>query len=378
MKIVGLARRQVIWQNVASIMSQKRMIRPLVQKLKAYVPGEQPKVRGLVKLNTNENPYPPSPKVLRRVKQAVDGRLRFYPPPSAATLRERLAKFHRTTAARIIVGNGSDELLALMVRAFVEPGRGTVQWFNPSYSLYPVLTDTHGARRGGALLDPDFSLPSVARLRKTKGWRMDAPLTFITTPNAPSGRGYSLKELDALCASLKGVVVLDEAYADFAPGDAMSLVRKRNNVLIARTFSKGYSLCFLRVGYAVGSPALISALDKMRDSYNVNGLAQIAALATLDDLPYYRKNLRRIAATRKRLVGALESLGFDVLPSQANFLLVRPPGPSAKSWLGRLRKRKILVRWFDSPAVRDRLRITIGTDREINALLRAVKVILKR
>ena len=357
-------------------MNTQRLIRPLVRKLNAYVPGEQPKDRGLVKLNTNENPYPPSPKVLRKVRQAADGGLRLYPPPSSAALRVRLAKFHGCAPNRVIVGNGSDELLALAVRAFVEPGRGRVQWFDPSYSLYPVLTDTHGAQRGGARLESDFSLPSIARLRRTRGWRFDASLTFVTTPNAPSGRGYSVRELDALCRALKGVVVLDEAYADFAPGGAMSLARKRNNVLVARTFSKGYSLCFLRVGYAVGHPALIMALDKMRDSYNVNGLAQVAALATLDDLPYYRKNLRRIAATRDRMGRELRSMGFEVLPSRTNFLLVRPPGPSAKSWLARLRKRKVLVRWFDVPAVRDRLRITVGADREVKAMLRAVRSIV--
>ena len=363
-------------------MDNKRLIRPLVRKLKPYVPGEQPQDRGLVKLNTNENPYPPSPKVIRAVRNAADGRLRLYPPPTAAALRARLARLHRCTPAHVIVGNGSDELLALAVRAFVEPAgrvppaRATVQWFEPGYSLYPVLADIHGARRGTTPLGADFSLPPLSRLRRTRGWRFDAALTFLTTPNAPSGRGYALRELDALCRALKGVVVLDEAYADFASGNAMSLALKHRNVLVARTFSKGYSLCFLRVGYLVGHPALVAALDRIRDSYNVNGMAQAAALAALDDLAYYRRNVRKVAATRERVSRELAALGFRVLPSRTNFILVRPPRYPAKSWLARLRRRKILVRWFDAPGVKTYLRITLGTDREADALLRAVRGIL--
>ncbi len=357
-------------------MKNRRLIRPLVQRLKPYVPGEQPKDRSLVKLNTNENPYPPSPKVLRAIRKAADGRLRLYPPPTAAALRAGLARLHRCTPGHVIVGNGSDELLALAVRAFVEPRRDAVQWLEPCYSLYPVLADIHGARSVTARLEEDFSLPSLARLRRTPGWRFDAALTFITTPNAPSGKGYAIGDLDALCRALKGVVLLDEAYADFAPGSAMPLALRRPNVLVTRTFSKGYSLCALRVGYAVGPPALITALDKIRDSYNVNGLAQVAALATLDDLPFYRRNFKKVAATRERLARELRAMGFAVLPSRTNFILARPPRYPARSWLARLRRRKILVRWFDDPPVRDYLRITVGTDREVNTLLRAARAIL--
>ena len=357
------------------------LVRPLVQRLHAYVPGEQPRIRGLIKLNTNENPYPPSPRVLRAVKEAVDGRFRLYPPPTAQALREALARLHGCTPDRVVVGNGSDELLGMAVRAFVEPagtgapGRSTVQWFEPSYSLYPVLADMHGARRGTAELAPGFALPSPAALRRSRTWRMDAALTFVTTPNAPSGRAYGVKELDALCRAMKGVVVLDEAYVDFADGDAMELALRRRNVLVARTFSKAYSLCALRVGYFVGDPALVRALDKIRDSYNVNLIAQVAALETLRDLPHYRRNIRRVVRTRERLAGALADLGFDVLPSRTNFLLARPPGAKAADWLERLRSRRILVRWFDRPGLRDCLRITVGTDAEADALLRAVRAI---
>ena len=366
-----------------------QLVRPLVRALHPYVPGEQPRIKGLIKLNTNENPYPPSPRVLRTAKAGVDGRLRLYPNPTAERLRAKLAKLHRCPPENLIVGNGSDELLALAVRAFAEPRlkpkaarpksadmRSVVQYFTPSYSLYPVLAEIHGAATNAVPLKADFSLPSVAELKRQKQWNFNAALTLVTTPNAPSGRGYATKELNALCQAQRGVVVLDEAYVDFANENAMKLGRKHPHVLVARTFSKAYSLCFQRIGYLVGHPELISALHKLRDSYNVNGLGQIAAEATLDDLAYYRANFRRIIATRTWLDCELTKLGFQVLPSQTNFILARPPQFPAESWLQRLRDQKILVRWFSAPAVRDYLRITIGTQSEARALVRAAKKIL--
>jgi histidinol-phosphate aminotransferase len=363
-------------------------VRPLVRALSPYVPGEQPKVRGLIKLNTNENPYPPSPRVLRTVRAAVDSRLRLYPDPTAQALRLKLAAFHGCSPEQIFVGNGSDECLALAVRAFVEPDRrparrapdprSVVQYFTPSYSLYPVLADTHGARRAEIPLAGDFALPTVDRLRRGRRWSFDAALTLVTTPNAPSGRGYSTQSLARLCRAQDGVVVLDEAYADFADDHAMALAVSRPNVLVARTFSKAYSLCFQRVGYLVGHPALVAALDAIRDSYNVNGLGQIAALATLDDVPYYRKNIGRIVRTRTWLTRQLTALGFRVLPSQTNFLFVNPPGLAADAWLERLRDAKILVRWFKAPETRAYLRITVGTDAEARALVAEARRILGR
>jgi len=201
-------------------------------------------------------------------------------------------------------------------------------------------------------------------------------LSLITTPNAPSGRGYSTNELEAICTAQRGVVLLDEAYVDFAKETAIELATRYPHVLVARTFSKAYSLCFLRVGYCVGNPELIGALDKIRDSYNVNGLGQAAALSTLDTLPYYRKNFRRIIATRERLSKALDELGFEVLPSETNFVLVRPPRFSGEEWLGKLRDQKILVRWFKQPAIREYLRISIGNDSETDALIAATRRIL--
>ncbi len=394
-----------------------RLVRPIVRRLHGYVPGEQPKIRGLIKLNTNENPYPPAPPVLDAIQAAVDGRLRLYPNPAAQPLREKLARLHHCEPENILVGNGSDELLALATRAFVEPmaaaaqaipsgaksvkpnrlpacaardssrgergessamiSRETVQFFTPSYSLYPVLAAIHGARARAVPLADDFTIPAPAELRRTGLWDFRAALSFVTTPNAPSGRGYATRELETLCRGQRGLLVLDEAYVDFAEENALALALRHSHVLVARTFSKAYSLCFLRVGYFVGHPDLIAALDKIRDSYNVNGLGQVAALATLRHLPYYQSNFHRVVATRLRLSRELTGCGFAVLPSQANFILARPPVFPAVEWLEKLRSRKILVRWFGTPEISDYLRITVGSDEEASALLRAVQAILR-
>jgi histidinol-phosphate aminotransferase len=374
------------------------LIRALVRGLRPYAPGEQPKIAGLIKLNTNENPYPPSPRVLAATRAAVDGRLRLYPNPTAQLLRERLARLHRCRPENIVVGNGSDELLAMAVRAFVEPSEGTtglrttrprdlvvrgpvvssslVQFFTPSYSLYPVLADIHGAGGNAVPLSEAFAIPALVDLKRARQWDFRAALSFVTTPNAPSGRGYRTAQLEELCRAQKGVVLLDEAYVDFARENAMSLALKYPHVLVARTFSKAYSLCFQRVGYCVGHPELIAALQKIRDSYNVNGLGQVAACATLDQLPYYRANFREIITTRDWLSRELGALGFEVFPSQTNFILVRPPKLTAQTWLQELRDRKILVRWFSDPTVCNYLRITIGTPKEAAALIRAAREIV--
>lgn len=372
-----------------------KLLRPLVDRLQAYVPGEQPKVRGLIKLNTNENPYPPSPAVLRAIKQAVDGRLRLYPDPTAFALRERLARLHRCKPDQILVGNGSDEILALATRAFVEPviGRNrtlrchgtnkaahqsTVQFFDPSYSLYPVLARSHGSHILPVPLEKDFSLPSIRALRNEGIWDFEAALTLVTTPNAPSGHGYTTRDVESICRIQHGVVLLDETYVDFAEENAMRLAIELPNVMVARTFSKAYSLCFQRVGYVVGSAELIAGLMKIKDSYNVNGLGQIAALATLDNLEYYRANFARIVASREWLAQELGELGFQVLPSQANFLFVRPPKLSAQDWHAKLRSHNILVRWFCYPRTCEYLRISIGTEAELKTMLRCIRALLAR
>jgi len=366
----------------SSLPDPQSLVRPLVQELHAYTSGEQPKIKGLIKLNTNENPYPPSPKVLEATQAAVDARLRLYPSATADPLREKLAKLHKCGIDNIIVGNGSDELLALAIRAFVDPVSGQrpkpreiVQYFSPSYSLYPVLADIHGAAKNAVPLAEDFGIPDAKTLKKQ--WVFDAGLTYVTTPNAPTGHGYTTAELETLCRAHAGVIILDEAYVDFARENAMELALKYPHVIVARTFSKAYSLCFQRVGYFVGHPTLIAGMHKVRDSYNVNGLGQAAAIATLSDLPYYRANFKKVIATRERLTAALAALGFVIPASQTNFIFAKPPGFPAGEWQQKLREQKILVRWFNHPGISDYLRISIGADAEADALIAAARKCLK-
>tara|TARA_Y100001968_G_scaffold130226_1_gene118907 strand:- start:137 stop:1267 length:1131 start_codon:yes stop_codon:yes gene_type:complete len=368
--------------------SPEKMIRPIVRRLNAYIPGEQPKAHDLIKLNTNENPSPPSPKAIQAIRNAADGRLRLYPDPTCQALRAKLASFHDCRPENIIIGNGSDELLALATRAFVEPrqpsatsqqqlAKQTVQYFTPSYSLYPILANIQGARRNEVKLLSNFDLPDNEELRK-KNWNLKAALTFITTPNAPSGRGYTTQQLAKLCAAQKGVTILDEAYADFASENALSLFKQNPHVIISRTFSKSYSLGFQRIGYFIGHPILIAALDRIRDSYNVNGLGQTAAIAALKDTNYYRKLFESIKSTRTSTTAELKSLGFDVIQSQTNFVFAKPPRLTAKDWFDSLRNDKILTRWFDTPLVREYLRITIGSQNDMAKFIAATRRIFRR
>ena len=359
--------------------SSNKLVRPLVRSLGGYVPGEQPGTDRPIKLNTNENAYPPSEKVLSATRDAADGRLRLYPDPSAAELRGRLARFHGCTPDAILVGNGSDELLAVLIRGLVEPlasvsesrrHASTVQFFSPGYSLYRVLTESHGARAAPIALESDFALPTGRALQRA-GFRTRAALTFVTTPNAPSGRAYSVAELETVCCLASGVVVLDEAYIDFGGEPAVELALRHPHVVVARTFSKGYSLCFQRIGYLIGAPDLLAELAKLRDSYSVNGLGQVAAIAALADRAGYRSNIRRVVGTRKRLASRLGGLGFSVLPSVTNFLLVEPPGVPAGEWFEYLHQQGILVRWFRDGDVSSYLRITVGTDEDCDALVAA-------
>lgn len=363
------------------------LVRPHIGLLTPYTPGEQPEETSLIKLNTNENPYGPSPKVLDAVRNAVGEQLRLYPSPTAESLRRKLASLHGCSADQIIVGNGSDELLALATRAFVEPvikkaqkysDRQVIQYFTPSYSLYRSLASIHAARTNEVRFNKSFGIPAPSRLQRA-GWRPDAALSFVTTPNAPSGRPYRTAELRRLCAATRGAIILDEAYVDFAKENALSLTAEFSHVIVSRTFSKAYSLCFQRIGYFVGPEPLIAALHNIRDSYNVNGLAQIAALATLDDLPYYRKNFQTIARERDKIARSLSQIGFHVTPSAANFLLVSPPRGSKTAfiWQKQLRQQGILVRWFPDPSIRHCLRITIGTPKQNQILCKALRKILR-
>jgi histidinol-phosphate aminotransferase len=340
------------------------LVRRSVARLAAYVPGEQPAGGGFIKLNTNENPYPPCPGAAAALAETDASALRLYPDPVCRALRARIAGLHGVSPENVFAGNGSDEVLALCTRAFVENG-GSIGYFEPSYSLYPVLADIREAEKRPVALGTRFE------------WRMPrdyaSSLFFMTNPNAPTGILYPHAEVESFCRGFPGVVLIDEAYVDFAAADCMDLARTLGNVLAARTLSKAYSLAGLRVGYAVGNADLIAALFKLKDSYNLDALAQRVALAALSDVPHMRANVERICATRRRLSAALVAMGFDVYPSETNFVWARPAAVPAADLFRRLRDRRVLVRHFDGARTRDFLRITVGTEAEVDALIAALQ-----
>jgi len=338
-------------------------IRHHVAAMEPYQPGEQPDDPAITKLNTNENPYPPTAGVLEAWRTLDPRDLRLYPDPVCRALREALGQLHGTGPEHILVGNGSDEVLALCLRAFVAPGTA-VGYFDPSYSLYPVLIDIHDARRVPVPLDADF------------GWQpppeTGLPLFFLTNPNAPTGLRFPRGEVEAFCDRFQGVVVIDEAYVDFAAEHCLDLARSRPNVLVARTLSKSYSLAGIRLGYLMGPRPLVEALYKIKDSYNVNRMTQALALAAVQDASAARAQVEAIKRTRDRTRTALIQRGFHVYPSETNFLWTKPPSRSAAEWFSLLREQRILVRYFRGERTGDHLRITVGTDAQMYRLLAAV------
>lgn len=337
-------------------------IRQHIQALAGYIPGEQPTDPEVIKLNTNENPYPPPPGVMDALQSLSADDLRRYPDPVCMELRTLLAERYRCTPDQIIVGNGSDELLALTMRAFVE-NDGAVGYFDPSYSLYPVLADIQHVEKRPVPLGEGFEWADPPKDL--------AALFLLTHPNAPTGRAYPRERIEAFCRTYQGVVVIDEAYADFADDDYLSTALASDRVLACRTLSKSFSLAGIRCGWAVGPKPLIDALYKIKDSYNVNVLTQRAAGAALRDEHAITENVRKVISTRERTAEALRERGFDVLPSAANFLFARPPDAPAADWFQRLRKQHILVRHFPGPQTGDYLRITIGTDEQMDRFLSA-------
>ena len=337
--------------------------------MQGYTPGEQPKGGRIIKLNTNENPYPPSAGVCEALKNFNPETLRKYPDPVAAPLRRALAQLHATSPSNIFVGNGSDEVLALCTRAFVE-NDGVIGYFDPSYSLYPVLSDIRDVRQVSVPLSAGF------------GWKppplQGIELFFLTNPNAPTGMLFKKSDVEAFCRDFWGVVLIDEAYVDFAAEDCIDLALKYPNVLVSRTFSKSYSLAGLRVGYAVGDAALIAAMDKIKDSYNLDAPAQALALAAVEDVECMRSNAAKIKATRSALSASLAAAGFEVCPSEANFIWCRPPQTiTAAELFAKLKNAGILIRYFDVDGISDYVRITVGTDDEVGALLRKICEILQ-
>lgn len=332
-----------------------------------YVPGEQPQDRRYIKLNTNENPYPPSPQVIEAVRAAAHEDLRLYPDPVANALRDRAAAVYGVRRENILVGNGSDELLSLIMRACVSRGDRVVYPY-PTYSLYDTLVTIEEGEVVHLPYAEDFSLPSGLA---AAGGRV----TLVCHPNSPSGTAVPMAALAALARDVPGLLIIDEAYVDFADASALELVQRYDNVIVLRTFSKSFSLAGMRVGLAFAAAGLIDQFLKVKDSYNVTRLSIVAATAALEDLAWMTANVARIRRTRSRLTDGLRARGFAVSPSQSNFVLARCAGRTLEGVYLDLKARGILVRYFAVPELRDALRITVGTDDEVDALLAALREI---
>ena len=336
------------------------VIRRNVQEMTAYTPGEQPKRSGLIKLNTNENPYPPSPCVAEALARIDPCGLRLYPDPASSEVRRAIAALHGVSLAQVFSGNGSDEILALCTRAFVEDDRA-IGYFDPSYSLYPVLAAIRNVAGVPCPLSSSFEWPERDPVA--------AELFFLANPNAPTSLRFPKERVSRFCRGFKGVVLIDEAYVDFADGDCMDLAKALPNVLVMRTLSKSYSLAGIRFGYVVGSEALIGALYKIKDSYNLDRMTQALALAAITDQAYMKANVAKIKATRERLARELTKRGFEVCKSETNFLWVRPVKMKAQSVFEQLKEAGVLIRYFPGGRTGRFVRITVGTDAEIDRLL---------
>jgi histidinol-phosphate aminotransferase len=341
-----------------------------VRKMEGYVPGEQPPAGSkVIKLNTNENPYPPSPEVIKVLRGFEGEWLRRYPEPTATLAREAAAGVYGVPVDWIMAANGSDEMLALLARAFLEPGR-RIAYPTPTYSLYVNLAEMQDASMAEVPYDEDYNLPVEGLLNA------QADLTFVCSPNNPSATIATLGDLERLAAGLEGVLVVDEAYTDFADENALDLVSRHENVIVLRTLSKGYSLAGLRLGFGVARPGLLEGLLKIKDSYNVDSVALRLGAAAMSDQAWMKANAEKIKASRAELEMGLTHMGFDLWPSQANFLLARPPKGDAQRLYLELRDRGILVRYWDRPRLADKVRITVGTEEENRALLQALTELL--
>jgi len=341
----------------------------VVRHLKPYVPGEQPKLTNLIKLNTNENPYGPSPRVLAALQQQVADTLRLYPDPTGMALKQAVADYHGLTPAHVFVGNGSDEVLAHTFQALLKHDLPLL-FPDITYSFYPVYCGLYGVTAATVPLRDDFSI-AVEDYQRPNG------AIIFPNPNAPTGKLLALEAIEQLLQQHpQSVVVVDEAYIDFGGQTATALVARHPNLLVIQTFSKSRSLAGLRVGFAVGHPDLIEGLERVKDSFNSYPLDRFAlagAVAAIEDDAYFQSTCQRIITTRDAMTGGLQALGFDVVPSAANFVFARHPTVDALTIAQFLRERSIIVRHFKLPRIDQHLRITVGTDAETDALLAALR-----
>lgn len=339
-----------------------------IQGIVPYTPGEQPKDRQFIKLNTNECPYPPSPKVIEAINRAAGDSLRLYPDPECVELRAAIAKREGLDINQVFCGNGSDEILAFAFQAFFDTDREVV-FPKITYSFYPVYTDFFGLNRREVPMNPDFSDPIDLLCGKNGG-------VVLANPNAPTGIAVGLDTVEKLLdANPDVVVIVDEAYIDFGADSAVALIGRYPNLLVVQTTSKSRALAGLRVGWAMGDAGLIDGLRCVRDSinsYTVDRLAQAGAAAAIEDEDYFQSICRRVIATRAWTENTLKEKDFTVLPSQSNFVFASLQSRTGKELLTGLRERGILVRWWDKPEIKNWLRISIGTDDDMKALVQAL------
>lgn len=342
----------------------------IVHQLTPYVPGEQPKINNLVKLNTNENPYGPSPKVLEALQKEAADTLRLYPDPNSDALKKAIAEYHGLSVNQVFVGNGSDEVLAHTFNALLKHDL-PILFPDVTYSFYPVYCGLYEIDFETVTLSNAFEIQVDNYLKPNGG-------IIFPNPNAPTGRVLSLSEIERLLkANQNSVVIIDEAYIDFGGESAVKLVNQYPQLLVVHTLSKSRSLAGLRVGYAVGHPDLIDALHRVKDSFNsypLDRFAQAGAIAAMQDKAYFDKTRQQVISTREKLVAELQGMGFEVLPSGANFIFARHPAHDGEVLASQLRAKNIVIRHFKKPAkIAQFLRITIGTDIECQALVEALK-----
>ncbi|AHV91122.1 histidinol-phosphate transaminase [Bordetella holmesii] len=350
---------------------------PVVATLSPYVPGEQPKLQNLVKLNTNENPYPPSPKVLQAIRAAASDALRLYPYPTSEGLCQAVARALAVEPDQVFVGNGSDEILAHAFQAFFKHDGRPLLFPDISYSFYPVYCGLYQIEHQTIPLDESYGVVVDDYLPRAG---CQAGGVILPNPNAPTGRALSLTDIERLVTgNPQCVVLIDEAYVDFGADSAVALVGRHPNLLVVQTLSKSRSLAGLRVGFAIGHPALIDGLKRVKDSFNsypIDRIAAVGATAAMDDKAYFERTRQAVMASRQRLVAGLEELGFDVLPSAANFVFARHPAHDGGQLAAQLRERNIIVRHFKRPRIDQFLRITVGTDADCSSLIAALKTLL--
>ena len=348
----------------------------VVHGLTPYVPGEQPRIENLVKLNTNEHPFGPSPRALEAIRAATSDALRLYPDPNADALKAALARRYGLQPSQIFVGNGSDEVLAHAFMALLKHDRAL--WFpDITYSFYPVYCGLYGVDHRMIPLAADYSIRVEDYLPRGDD---GAGAIIFPNPNAPTGRILALADVERIvAANPEAVVLIDEAYVDFGGDSAIALVDRYPNLLVTHTFSKSRALAGLRVGFAAGHTSLIEALERVKNSFNsypLDRLAIAGAVASVEDEDYFKEGCRKVVATREVLVGRMAALGFEVLPSKANFIFARHPQREGAELAAELRKRAIIVRHFKAPRIDQFLRITIGTDEQCAILVDALREIL--